>query len=116
MLALVFQDLHLTTVHTNAWRLVEVTSICATIWALVMPAWAAWAAPRRLGVALLAGWIWVGAAFWVYFYLFHAWAARFGLRAGNNLPIIAYGFTLLALSAVTVPFARQRPSATKRLT
>jgi hypothetical protein len=107
MLALVFQDLKLATLHEvfyavdAARKPVEVTSICATIWALIMPAWAAGAAPRRLGVALLAGWIWVGATFFVYCYLFLGWAHS------SRTPTVVFGLTLLALYAVTVPFARQ---------
>jgi len=103
MLALVFQDLKLANLDVFLRAApVEVTSICTTVWALVMPAWAAGAVPRRLGVALLAGWIWVGAAFCVYCYLF---LGRWHVSRG---PIIVFGLTLLALCAVTVPFARQR--------
>ena len=109
-LALVFQDLELTALIGSQWKAAEVPSIVVTVWALVMPGWAAVVVPRRLGVALLVGWIWVGAAFCLYCYLF------FGSVHGVRGPIIAFGLTLLALSAVTVPFARAAPSVTPRVT
>jgi hypothetical protein len=112
MLALIFHDLNLPILGRSigGWKPVEVTSICATVLALIMPAWAAGAVPRRLGVALLAGWIWLGAAFCVYCYLF------IRRHFGSTGPIIVFGLTLLALCAVTVPFARAASSSTKRLT
>jgi hypothetical protein len=98
-LALIFQDFKVL-VNGPAWQpQVVASSIAMTVWALVMPAWAALAAPRRLGVVLLAGWIWVGAAFFVYCYLF------LGSARSSRDPIIAFGVTLLALSAVSFPFA-----------
>ena len=102
-LALVFQDLKLAALSGIYWK-TELPSILVTVWALVMPGWAAVVVPRRLGVALLAGWIWVGAAFCVYCYLFP------GSSHVGRGPIIAFGLTLIALSAVTVPFARAAPS------
>ena len=111
-LALVILDLKLPSLKEFGvgWRSVEVASISATVWALVMPAWAAAVVPRRLGVALLAGWIWVGAAFFVYCYVFLG-----SVHAGRG-PIIAFGLTLLALSAVAVPFARAASGAMPRVT
>jgi hypothetical protein len=101
MLALIFQDIKLFTIQSvGAWASVAVTSICATVWALVMPAWAAGAVPHRIGVALFAGWIWVGAGFCIYCYLF------FSRYNSSTIPIIVFGFTLIALCAVSIPFAR----------
>jgi hypothetical protein len=107
-LALIFQDLNWADVHAIQ-KPVEVSSIAVTVWALVMPAWAAVTPPRRLGVALLAGWIWVGAAFWFYYYLFYS--SFLETSYGSKGPVTVFGVTLLALSAVTVPFARAAPNA-----
>jgi Caspase domain len=102
-LALIFQDFKVL-VNGPAWEpQVVASSIAMTFWALVMPAWAALAVPRQLGVVLLAGWIWVGAAFFVYCYLF------LGSADMSRGPVTAFGITLLALSAVTFPFAREAP-------
>lgn len=109
-LALVFQDLSWVAEH-NIQKPVEVSSISVAVWALVMPAWAAVAMPRRLGVALLVGWIWVGTAFCVYCYLY--FGSLFYNNGGSSRGhIVVFGFTLLALSAVAVPFARTAPTAT----
>jgi Caspase domain len=107
-LALVFQDQHLATVGGPQWDTVEVPSIAVTVLALAMPAWAAAAVPRRLGAALLVGWIWVGAAFSVFCGLF------FGSVQGSLGPINGFVFALLALSAVAVPFAKGRVMASKQ--
>jgi hypothetical protein len=102
-LALIFQDFKVL-VNGPGWQpQVVASSIAMTVWALVMPAWAALAVPRRLGVVLLAGWIWVGAAFFVYCYLF------LGSADSSRGSISAFGITLLALSAVAFPFAREAP-------
>jgi hypothetical protein len=119
-LALVFQD-------QSLWGTARsvpptVASISLTFMALVVPACAAVAVPRRFGVALLTGWIGSGAAFFVYYYL-AVDAARgqgfyisgFYIRISRGLyisssPIIAFGFTLLALLVVAVPFARTAPA------
>jgi hypothetical protein len=107
-LALVLQNLSWATVHAIQ-KPVEVTSFSVAVWALVMPAWAAVAVPRRLGVALLAGWICVGAAFFVYYYLFfHSFLET---SFGGRGPVAVFGVTLLALSAVAVPFGRAEADA-----
>jgi hypothetical protein len=59
--------------------------------ALVMPVAAAVAIPRRFGVALLAGWIGCGVA-----------VVSFSTGVRGSL----FGYTLLALAAVIIPFAR----------
>lgn len=74
--------------------------IWAAVMALVVPAAAAVALPRQFGVALLAGWICDGASL-VAFYI--------GPPGG------VFGFTLLALVVLIIPFARAaRPSSAKR--
>jgi hypothetical protein len=74
--------------------------IWAAAMALVIPAAAAAALPRQFGVALLAGWIVDGASV-VAFYL--------GFPGG------VFGFTLLALAVLIIPFAQvAQPSRVKR--
>jgi hypothetical protein len=104
-LALIFQDAGLWGSSATDAHIVEVSSIAMTVWAVVTPACAAVIRPRRLGTALLAGWIWVGAAFCVYCYGF------LGSRSpnvvdGNRIPVIAFALTLLALAAAAVTSAR----------
>jgi uncharacterized caspase-like protein len=70
-----------------------VPTLWTTAMALVVPACAALAVPRQFGVALLAGWIGCGVA-----------AVAFNLEVGS-----VYVYTLLALLAVTIPFARTAP-------
>ena len=96
-LALVIQDRNLAGIGS---RVILASSIWLTVMALVVPACAAVAVPRRLGVALLAGWIGGGAASYLYYYY---------LLEGAQIsigPTIAFGLTLLALSVAAVPFAR----------
>ena len=81
-------------------------SIWATVMALVVPACAAVAVPRRFGVALLAGWIAGAAAFFRFHYLWDRYQE--GGNIGSN-PIITFGLTLLALLVVTILFARAAP-------
>ena len=82
------------------------SSIWATVMALVVPVCAAVAVPRQFGVALLAGWIGGGGAFFVFHYL---WVRnQYDGQTGSN-PIITFGCTLLALLVVTVLFARTGP-------
>jgi hypothetical protein len=74
--------------------------IWAAAMALVVPAAAALALPRRFGVALLAGWICDGASM-VAFYI---WS-----------PVSVFGFTLFALVILIIPFASvAQPSGVKR--
>ncbi len=56
-LALVFHDYYLWRIAWPENRWLVVSSIWATAMALVVPACASVAVPRRFGVALLAGWI-----------------------------------------------------------
>jgi hypothetical protein len=71
-------------------------SIWTTAMALLVPACAAVAVPRQFGVALLAGWIGCGAAVVAYTY---------------EVAPGVFGFTLLALLVVIVPFARTAPAS-----
>lgn len=74
--------------------------IWAAVMALVVPAAAAVALPRPFGVALLAGWICDGASLAAFY---------------TGLPGGVFGFTLLALVVLIIPFARAAPpSSVKR--
>jgi hypothetical protein len=74
--------------------------IWAAAMALAIPAAAALALPRQFGIALLAGWICDGAAM-VAFY--------------TGFPGGVFGFTLLALAILIIPFAGvAQPSGVKR--
>jgi hypothetical protein len=101
-LALVFHDKQL---WSNEWpqsSWLVVSSIWATTMALVVPACASVAVPRRFGVALLAGWVGGGAALFRFHYL---WAVK-QYGGTDSTPIIMFGLTLVALLAVTVLFGR----------
>ena len=76
-----------------------VPSVWATIAALVVPACAAAAVPRRFAAALLAGWLGGGAAMI---------ASSYSLESvlGVNGFVLLFGITLLALLAATIPFVR----------
>jgi hypothetical protein len=73
-----------------------IPTIWTTAMALVVPACAAVAVPRQFGVALLAGWIGCGAAVVAY--------------TSEFVPGL-FGFTLLALLVVIIPFARTAPTS-----
>ena len=74
--------------------------IWAAAMALVVPAAAALALPRRFGTALLAGWICDGASM-VAFY--------------TGLPVGVFGFALFALAILIIPFAGvAQPPGVKR--
>ena len=104
-LALVFHKQQLWSKHWPQSSWLVVSSIWATAMALVVPACAAVAVPRRFGVSLLAGWIGGSAALFRFHYL---WAAN--QYGGTSItPIIMFGLTLVALLAVTVLFARAGP-------
>jgi len=102
-LALLFHDKKLWYVDSQ-FRWYAVPSTWVTVLALVVPACAAVAVPRRFGVALLAGWIAGGADLFGVLYLWDRYKENYGTTA-----IITFGFTLLALVAVTVLFARAAP-------
>jgi hypothetical protein len=74
-----------------------VPTLWATAMALVVPACAAVAVPRQFGVALLAGWIGCGAA-----------AVAYTADVVNGS---VFGYTLLALLVVIIPFARTAPTS-----
>jgi len=73
-----------------------IPTLWTTALAFVVPACAAMAVPRQFGVALLAGWIGCGAAVVAFTSVF--------------IPGL-FGFTLLALSVVIIPFARTAPAS-----
>jgi hypothetical protein len=102
-LALVFHDQHLWNIEWAQNRWLVVSSIWATAMALVVPACASVAVPRRFAVALLAGWIGGGAALFRFHYL---WAEKQYDGGTGSSPIIIFGLTLVALSGVSLPFAR----------
>ena len=105
-LALVFHDQHLWRIDWPQNRWLVVSSIWATVMALVVPACAAGAVPRRFGVALLAGWIGGGAALFRFHYV---WASEQYGGQICTIPIIMFGLTLVALLGVAVLFARAGP-------
>ena len=83
----------------------EVPWFCAGGMALVVPAAAALAAPRRLAVGLLAGWIGGGAAVFLYSYLYVTDKVDHGYT-DDRVGLLAFGCTLLALLVTTVWYAR----------
>jgi hypothetical protein len=82
--------------------------------ALVVPTCAAVAAPRQLGVALLAGWIWGGGALYLFSYYLLDNKHYDAAQANLGVPIV-FGLTLLALLVVAVPFARAAGSSRPEL-
>jgi hypothetical protein len=112
-LALVFYDHELWAVpgeihgHWDHAVVLLAPSIWATALALAVPALAVLALPRRFGVALLAGWLAGGAAF----FSFHFQWVTHEYGGLDSTPIIMFGVTLLALLVVTVLFARAEPSS-----
>jgi hypothetical protein len=107
-LALLFHDRNLwhPSGLPNRWYVVP--SIWMTVMAFVVPASAAVAVPRRFGIALLAGWIGGAAALFSFDYLWDRYQESGTI---DTNPIIAFGFTLLALVVVAVLFARAAPSS-----
>jgi hypothetical protein len=78
-------------------------NIAATVMALAVPACAALAVPRRLGVFLLAGWIIAGATFSLL-------NLTFLKRESLDTPtIIIFGFTLIGLAVVAIYLDRAEP-------
>jgi hypothetical protein len=104
-LALFFHDKKIWYVDSQ-FRWYAVPSAWVTVLALVVPACAAVAVPRRFGVALLAGWIAGGADLFGVLYLWDRYKENYGT---GTTAIITFGFTLLALVAATVLFARAAP-------
>jgi hypothetical protein len=107
-LALLFHDRNLwhPSGLPNRWYVVP--SIWMTVMAFVVPACAAVAVPRRFGIALLAGWIGGAAALFSFDYLWDRYQESGTI---DTSPIIAFGFTLLALVVMAVLFARAAPSS-----
>ena len=104
-LALFFHDKKVWYVDPQ-FRWYAVPSTWVTVLALVVPACAAAAVPRRFGVALLAGWIAGGADLFGVLYLWDRYKENYGT---GTTAITTFGFTLLALVAATVLFARASP-------
>ena len=104
-LALFFHDKKIWYVDSQ-FRWYAVPSAWVTVLALVVPACAAVAVPRRFGVALLAGWIAGGADLFGVLYVWDRYKENYGT---GTTAIITFGFTLLALVAATVLFVRAAP-------
>lgn len=83
----------------NGWG--EIPWFCASGMAFVVPASAAFAAPRRLALALLTGWIGGGAAIFLYSYLYVTDKVDQGYTDDRG-SFIAFGCTLLALLGITI--------------
>jgi hypothetical protein len=83
----------------------EIPWFCAGGMAFVVPAAAALAAPRRFAVAVLAGWIGGGAAFFLYSYLYVTAKVGQGYT-DDRVALGAFGCTLLALLVTTIWYAR----------
>ena len=108
-LALAFLDHNLWAAAAVPLRESELTpSIWATVMAVLVPACAMAVLPRRFGISLLAGWI--GGAFSIFLYesLLLNYARNLGISSAPN---VAFGITLLALTAVAAFFARSAPAS-----
>jgi hypothetical protein len=104
--ALFYYDLDLWNAFSEgADRWYAFPSLWATLVALIVPTCAAVAVPRRFGVAVLAGWIGVGAALAGFNLLWD----RDQIGGSASKPITAFGVTLLVLLIVTIQFARTAP-------
>lgn len=79
---------------------------CAAIPALVVPAFAAVAAPRRFAVAALAGWLGGAAGMLLYGLLYMNGQAANGNDEASLAPLIAFGCTLLALLGAAIAVTR----------
>jgi Caspase domain len=106
-LALLLHVLRLSEIEPKAYWIAP--SVWLTVVALVVPAVAAVATPRRFGAFLLAGWVGGAAA------LFAAYLAFADEKLGNDgldigrTPILLFGVTLVALLVVAVLEARAEP-------
>jgi hypothetical protein len=107
-LALLLHVLRLSEIGPKAYWIVP--SVWLTVVALVVPAVAAVATPRRFGAFLLAGWV-GGAAALVVAYLSFAdeKLTNDGLDIGRT-PLVLFGSTLVALLVVAVLEARAEPA------
>jgi hypothetical protein len=107
-LALLLHVLRLSEIGPKAYWIVP--SVWLTVVALVVPAVAAVATPRRFGAFLLAGWV-GGAAALVVAYLSFAdeKLSNDGLDIGRT-PLVLFGSTLVALLVVAVLEARAEPA------
>jgi hypothetical protein len=107
-LALLLHVLRLSEIGPKAYWIAP--SVWLTVVALVVPAVAAVATPRRFGAFLLAGWVGGAAA------LFAAYLAFADEKLNNDgldiggTPILLFGVTLVALLVVTVLEARAEPA------
>jgi len=81
---------------------------CAIPTALVLPAFAAVAAPRRFAIALLAGWLGGATGILFYGYLYMSHQVANGNDAANRGPLIAFGCTLIALLGAAVLVTKSR--------
>ena len=107
-LALLLHVLRLSEIGPKAYWIAP--SVWLTVVALVVPAVAAVATPRRFGAFLLAGWVGGAAA------LFAAYLAFADEKLNNDgldigaTPILLFGSTLVALLVVAVLDARAEPA------
>ena len=107
-LALLLQVLRLSEIGPKAYWIAP--SVWLSVVALVVPAVAAVATPRRFGAFLLAGWVGGAAA------LFAAYLAFADEKLNNDgldiglTPILLFGSTLVALLVVAVLEARAEPA------
>jgi len=107
-LALLLHVLRLSDIEPKAYWIAP--AVWLTVVALVVPAVAAVATPRRFGAFLLAGWVGGAAA------LFAAYLAFVDEKLNNDgldigrTPILLFGSTLVALLVVAVLEARAEPA------
>jgi hypothetical protein len=83
----------------------QIPWFCASVMALVVPAAAALATPRRLAVAVLAGWIGGAAGVFLYSYLYITGKVHEGYTDHRGA-LVTFGGTLLALLATTIWYAK----------
>jgi hypothetical protein len=105
-IALAYQDFRLWSHPASSPELIStaIPSLLMAGWALIMPALAVAVMPRRFGAALLGGWIWTGAAFCVFSYLFFGSFKQ--LDYSYRIPAVAFGLTLLGLAIIAIRLAR----------
>jgi caspase domain-containing protein len=91
-----------------------ITTIWLTVLALLVPAAAALALPRRFGAWLLAGWIGGAGAVFADYYLWTAREVSAGEYDIGRIPLLAFAVTLLGLLVVAVLHARGEQAPTVR--